>query len=52
LEPYKEIVIDDFDVTTIPVDHPLPGALSYFIEANESNRLYWRLRFHRKQELK
>lgn len=47
VDPYTPFEINDFKVSSIPVDHSLPGSSSYFLENNNEAIIYTGdLRFH------
>ncbi|MDR2873577.1 MAG: MBL fold metallo-hydrolase [Methanobrevibacter sp.] len=52
IKPYSPFEINDFKVTSIPVDHSLPGACAYFLENDNETIVYsGDIRFHgRNQE--
>jgi len=47
LEPYTAIEINGFKITSIPVDHSLPGSSAYFLENDNESIVYTGdIRFH------
>ena len=47
VDPYSPFEINDFKVTSIPVDHSLPGSSAYFLENNSEAIVYsGDIRFH------
>jgi len=45
--PYKPFEINNFKVTSIPVDHSLPGSSAYFLESDSEATIYTGdIRFH------